>query len=60
MNNKSGKETPIRTVNGGQQVNTNAYKFVTLCTKYKVTPTKRQFSKFNRKKGILYKLSGGK
>lgn len=52
--NKSGKETPVRTVDGGQH-----QKFVDLCNSYSVTPTKRQLSKYRNKKGILYKKAHG-
>lgn len=56
MNNKSGKETPVRLVNGGQSIGANASiaYFLELCEFHNVTPTKRQFSKFRNHKGRLY------
>lgn len=48
---KSGKETPIKTVDGGQSQYNG---FVKLCEERNITPTKRQFSKFRNKKGRLY------
>lgn len=47
---KTGKETPIRMLNGGP----GASDFIALCNKHGVTPTKRQFSKFRNKKGRLF------
>lgn len=60
--NKSGKETPVRTVDGGQSNVGEAithFIFITMCRKYGITPTKRQLSKFRNKKGILYKKAHG-
>lgn len=46
---KTGKETPRKMASGPATV-----AFQELCTKYGITPTKRQFSKFRNKKGRLY------
>ena len=51
---KSGKETPVRLVNGGQNET-----FLEMCEKYHITPTKRQLSKFRNKKGRLYNAVRG-
>lgn len=50
---KTGKETPIRLVNGGQ-LSIAEVDFIRLCEMYAITPTKRQLSKFRNNKGRLY------
>ena len=57
--NKSGKETPVRLVNGGQSNDEAITHFITMCKKYGITPTKRQLSKFRNKKGRLYNAVRG-
>ena len=46
---KTGKETPVKLVYGGQYI-----EFIDLCEKHNITPTKRQLSKFRNKKGRLF------